>query len=80
MKSVEWEIGGLDEVMKGQGDFCALVDSRGTTASLDKVGCSHLKTVSKPNFDISQNDIAKTSIESSSVANRFIMLIWTKGG
>jgi hypothetical protein len=47
---------------------------------LEKVGCSHLKTVGKPNFDISSNDIATTSTEARNVANRFITLIWMKGG
>jgi hypothetical protein len=41
------------EVMEGQGDFCALVASRGTAAIFEKARCTHLKSVNKPNFDIS---------------------------
>jgi hypothetical protein len=53
IKWVEGEIGGLDEVMKDQDDFCALVASSGSTSILEDAWCSHLKTVGKPNFDIS---------------------------
>lgn len=75
LKWVECEIDAFGEVMSGQGDFCAMFASRGTTSILEKAGCSHLKTVSKSNSDISQDDIATSSTESSSVANRFITLI-----
>jgi hypothetical protein len=35
IKWVEGEIGGLDEVMKDQDDFCALVASSGSTSILE---------------------------------------------
>jgi hypothetical protein len=61
----------FSEVMSSQGDFCALVAFRAIASILEKSGCSHIKSVSKPNFDISLNYITTTS----SVANIYITLI-----
>jgi hypothetical protein len=54
---IENEVEALDEVITGHGDFCALVASRGTTATFMKVGCTHAKTVNKPNFNLSTSDL-----------------------
>lgn len=77
---MEGEIDGFGEVMSGHGDFCEPVVSSGTTLILEKARCSHMKTVIKPNFDISPDDIATTSSEANSVAYKFITIIWTDGG
>jgi hypothetical protein len=77
---VEKEIDAFDEVMEGQGDFCALVVSQGTNVVFEKVGCTHLKSINKPTFDISLADLAEMSTEAINVGNRFVTQIWTKGG
>jgi uncharacterized protein (DUF3084 family) len=51
-KHIENEVDVLDEVIIGHGDFCALLASRGTVAVFLKVGCTHAKTVNKPNFSL----------------------------
>lgn len=80
LKWVEGEIDAFGEVMSGQGNFCMLIASCGTTSILEKAGCSHLKIVSKANFNFSPDDTTTTSTEANSEANRFITLIWMKGG
>lgn len=72
---VENEIDVFDEVMEGQGDFCAIVASRGTVAVFEKAGCTYLKSVNKPTFDISSADMARMLIEAISVGNRFFTQI-----
>jgi hypothetical protein len=78
--ALKWvgEIDDFGEVISGQGDFCVLVTTRGTTLILEKARCSHMKTVCEPNHDISLDAIAIVFTEVSSVANRFITLIWMK--
>jgi hypothetical protein len=66
--------------MKGQGDFCTLFATHGTTYIFEKAGCTHLKLVNKPNFDISVDDLATMSTEAYIVGNKFISQIWSKGG
>jgi chromosome segregation ATPase len=48
-KHIENELDALDEVITGHGDLCSLLSSRGTAAAFLKVGCTHAKTVNKPN-------------------------------
>ena len=73
---IEGEINDLDEVIAGHSDFCALVASRGTAVAFLKFGCEHGKIVNRPNFSLSPAvpNLAR------SIANRFIKLVWTKGG
>jgi hypothetical protein len=77
---VEKEIDAFDKVMEGQGDFCALVASRGTAAIFEKARCTHLKSVNKPTFNISPYDLNGMSTKAISVGNIFVTQIWTKGG
>jgi hypothetical protein len=79
-KHIEDEVDALDEVITGHGDFCALLASRGTTATFLKVGCTHVKTVNKPNFSQSPSDLINIPDEARSIGNRFITQIWAKGG
>jgi hypothetical protein len=79
-KQIENEVDALDEVITGHGDFCALLASRGTTAAFLKVGCTHAKTVNKPNFSLSPSDLVNILGEARSIGNRFITQIWAKGG
>ena len=77
---IEGEINDLDEVIAGHGDFCALVASRGTTVAFLKSGCTHGKIVNRPNFSLSPADLVDIPSLARSIGNRFIKLVWTKGG
>ena len=77
---IENEVEALDEVITGHGDLCALVASRGTAAAFMKAGCTHAKTVNKPNFNLSTSDLVDIRTEARSIRNRFIIQICTKGG
>jgi hypothetical protein len=77
---IEGEINDLDEVIAGHGDFCALVASRGTVVAFLKSGCEHGKVVNRPNFCLSPTDLNNIPNLARSIANRFIKLVWSKGG
>jgi hypothetical protein len=77
---IEGEIDDLDEVIAGHGDFCALVASRGTTVAFLKSGCDHGKVINRPNFSLSPADLDNIPNLAQSIANRFVKLVWTKGG
>jgi hypothetical protein len=77
---IEGEIDDLDEVIAGHGDFCALVASRGTAVAFLKSGCDHGKVVNRPNFRLSPADLDNIPNLARSIANRFVKLVWTKGG
>jgi chromosome segregation ATPase len=79
-KHIENEVDALDEVMTRHGDFYALLASRGTAAAFLKAGCTHAKTVNRPNFSLSQSDLVNIPGEARSIRNRFITQIWAKGG
>jgi hypothetical protein len=75
---IENEVDALDEVITGHDDFCALLASRGTAAAFLKAGCTHAKTVNKPNFSLSPSDLVNIPGEARSIGNRFITQIWAK--
>jgi hypothetical protein len=77
---IEGEIDDLDEVIAGHGDFCALVASRGIAIAFLKSGCEHGKVINRPNFSLSPADLDDIPNLARSIANRFIKLVWTKGG
>jgi hypothetical protein len=77
---IEGEINDLDEVIAGHGDFCALVASRGTAVAFLKSGCEHGKIINRSNFGLSPADLDNIPNLVRSIANRFIKLVWTKGG
>jgi hypothetical protein len=77
---IEGEVDALDEIIAGHGDFCALVASRGTTIAFLKSGCTHGKIVNRPNFSLSPADLIDIPSLARSIGNRFIKLVWTKGG
>ena len=79
-KHIENEVDALDEVIAGHGDFCALLASHGTATAFLKAGCTHAKTVNKPNFSLSPSDLVNILGEARSIGNRFITQIWAKGG
>jgi hypothetical protein len=45
-----------------------------------KSGCEHDKIVNRPNFSLSPADLDNVPNLARSIANRFIKLVWTKGG
>jgi hypothetical protein len=53
---------------------------RWTAAIFEKSGCTHLKSINKPNFDISPANLTGMSTEVDCVGNRFVTQIWVKGG
>jgi hypothetical protein len=77
---IEGEIDALDEIIAGHGDFYALVASRGTSVAFLKSGCTHGKIVNRPNFSLSPADLIDIPSLARSIGNRFIKLVWTKGG
>ena len=77
---IEGEIDELDEVIAGHGDFCAWVASRGTAAAFLKAGCDHGKIVNRPNFTLSPSILDDIPDLARSISNRFVKMIWTKGG
>jgi hypothetical protein len=77
---IEGEIDDLDEIIAGHGDFCALVASRGIAVVFLKSGCEHEKVINRPNFSLSPADLDNIPNLARSIANRFIKLVWTKGG
>jgi hypothetical protein len=77
---IEGEIDELDEVIAGHGDFCAWVASRGTAAAFLKAGCDHGKIVNRPNFTLSPSILDDIPDLVRSISNRFVKMIWTKGG
>jgi hypothetical protein len=58
----------------------ALVASRGTAVAFLKSGCEHGKVVNRPNFSLSPADLDNIPNLARSIANRFIKLVWSKGG
>ena len=77
---IENEVEALDEVIAGHDDFCALLASRGTSATFMKAGCTHTKMVNRPTFSLSPIDLVDIPSEARSIGNRFIPQIWAKGG
>jgi hypothetical protein len=77
---IEGEIDALDEIIARHGDFCALVASRDTVVAFLKSGCTHGKIVNRPNFSLSPTDLIDIPSLARSIGNRFIKLVWTKGG
>jgi hypothetical protein len=67
-------------VIAGHGDFCALLASRGTSATFLKVGCMHVKIVNRPTFNLSSTDLVDIPSEARNIVSRFITHIWAKGG
>jgi DNA repair ATPase RecN len=55
---IESEVEALDEVIAGNGDFCALLASRGTAVAFMKAVCTHGKIVNRSNFSLSPADLA----------------------
>jgi hypothetical protein len=63
IKWIEGEIEAFDEVLTGQGDFCACVGARGAVSLLEKTGCDHANVVIQPDFTVSATDIKEPLAE-----------------
>jgi hypothetical protein len=72
---IEGEVDALDEVIAGHGDFCALLDSRGTTVAFMKAGCTHGNIVNRPNFSLAPADLDDIPGLARSIGNRFVTQI-----
>jgi chromosome segregation ATPase len=57
LEYIEGKVDALDEVIAGHADFCALLASRGTATAFLKAGCTHGKTINRPNFSLSPADL-----------------------
>jgi hypothetical protein len=57
LEHIEGEVEALDEVIAGHNGFCALLASRGTSATFLKAGCTHAKNLNRPNFSLSESDL-----------------------
>jgi hypothetical protein len=77
---IEGEVDDLDEIIAGHGDFCALVASRGTVVAFLKSGCTHGQIVNRPNFSLSPADLVDIPSLARNIGNKFIKLVWMKGG
>jgi hypothetical protein len=56
------------------------VASRVTAAAFLKAGCDHGKIVNRPNFTLSPSILDDIPDLARSISNRFVKMIWTKGG
>jgi hypothetical protein len=56
------------------------VASRGTAVAFLKSGCEHGKIINRPNFSLSPADLDNIPNLARSIANKFIKVVWTKGG
>jgi hypothetical protein len=77
---IEGEIDDLDDVIAGHGDFCVLVASRGTAAAFLKSGYEHERIINRPNFSLSSAILDDIPSLARSIGNKFIKVVWTKGG
>jgi hypothetical protein len=77
---IQGEVEALDEVIAGHGYFCALLASCGTAAAFLKAGCTHAKSLNRPNFSLSTSDLIDIPNIARSIGSRFITQIWAKGG
>jgi hypothetical protein len=77
---IKGEIDDLDDVIAGHGDFCTLVASRGTADAFLKSGCEHGKIINRPNFSLSPAVLDDIPSLARSIGNKFIKVVWTKGG
>jgi hypothetical protein len=77
---IEGKVDGLDEVIAGHADFCAMLDSRSTATAFLKAGCTHGKIVNRPNFSLSPADLVDIPSLARSIGNRFMTQIWINDG
>jgi hypothetical protein len=63
VKWIEGEVEAFDEVLTGQGDFCACVGAWGAVSLLKKASCEHAKSVIQSEFKVSAIDIKDPSTE-----------------
>jgi hypothetical protein len=80
LEYIEGKVDALDEVIAGHADFCVMLASRGTTTAFLKAGCTHGKTVNRPNFSLSPADLVDIPSLAQSIGNRFMTQIWINGG
>lgn len=72
---IEGEVDAFENVKSARGYYCAMIGSQGINSVLEKAGCSHVKTVGRPNFGISIEDIKKPTRETVNIMKHFFTLI-----
>lgn len=72
---VEKEKGELEGFINARGDYCAMIVSCGMASVLEKVGCDHVKAISKDDFSMDVEDIKKPQKEVFNVVKWFFMNI-----
>jgi hypothetical protein len=80
---VQWisgEVEAFDKILSDRGYFCAFTGARGVTATLEKVGCEHVKAAAQPEFVFLVEDTKDPSTEASSLGCRFYSDVWMKDG
>lgn len=73
MEWIDGEVESFDKVLSTWDDYCAWIDARSTTSVLEKAGCEHVKTVERPNFKISFENV-KTPLDVASNAGQKFLL------
>jgi hypothetical protein len=61
-------------------DYCAWIGARSTTSVLLKARCIHMKTCIDSDFEVSVENIKRSTIEALEQGKKFLSDIWSKGG
>jgi hypothetical protein len=80
---IEWingEAEAFEEILSDRGDVCAFSGARGVSATLEKAGCNHVKTLAQAEAAFSVEDTKDPSVEASLLGGKFFTDIWENGG
>jgi hypothetical protein len=80
---IEWisgEAEAFEEILSDRGDVCTFSGARGVSAVLEKVSCSHVKTLAQAEAAFSVDDTKDPSAEASLIGGKFFTDIWDNGG
>jgi hypothetical protein len=80
---IEWisgEAETFEEFLSDHGDVCAFSGARGISATLEKAGCDHIKTMAQTEAAFSINDTKDPSAEATLMGGKFFNDVWVNGG
>lgn len=80
MRWILSEIRAYKNVLSTREDYCAWIGTRSTASILLKAGCQHIKACSEPDFDVSAENVRRSTTEASEWGRKFLSDIWSKGG
>jgi hypothetical protein len=82
LKQVFYSVGASSEKFNPSSEDLpgAFEHIEGEIDDLDEVIAGHGKVINRPNFSLSPADLDNIPNLARSIANRFIKLVWTKGG